>query len=520
MARRGLKAALFNDFTGGLNNTEQKQSLAQNESPDCLNIMFGRRGGFALRPGYSTLVHNVVLAGPAYVVGTYGDTTTDYVYGIMDDGGLWFWDGTTLTQPPTANVVDEGRSLRGVIWDETIRFANWASSGTEFMKTYSNSAGLVTLTNVANNNYTAPTGGNAPLARLIANHSGHMWWADTVESANRNKSRLRFSHPLQPGDWADADYFDIEPDDGTNQITALVPLRNVLLVFKRRGVFAVYGTDRDSFVVERVSTQAGAPSQEAVCSSASAAFWWSTDGNVYAYDGQGVTPLGDRIRNVYLNDTVAPGGDHRTWFVDGRVWVSLMDTAGERMLFILDPQVGDAGAWTQFDFAPNSLVWWRRNSGEAFPVFTLAAQSDLLTWGALDQQIDEINGQEESIQGHYTTSWFSGDNPALMKRWRRPTMVAAANDECTMYIDVHRDFDDDTVNRTLTLSINSGGDMVWGDPWGEPWSAAEGETIYEFQRLSSLGRGHAIQLKFRTIENDTRWWVDSYAIPFLQKGYR
>jgi len=63
-----------------------------------------------------------------------------------------------------------------------------------------------------------------------------MWWADTVEGGTRFRSRVRFSHPLQPRDFADADFFDIDPDDQSDQITALVPFKDHLLVFKRRSV--------------------------------------------------------------------------------------------------------------------------------------------------------------------------------------------------------------------------------------------------------------------------------------------
>ena len=66
-----------------------------------------------------------------------------------------------------------------------------------------------------------------------SSHQGFMWVADTVESSVRNRSRVRWSHPLQPEDWASADYFDIDPDDESDQITALVPFRDMLLVFKQ-----------------------------------------------------------------------------------------------------------------------------------------------------------------------------------------------------------------------------------------------------------------------------------------------
>jgi len=44
--------------------------------------------------------------------------------------------------------------------------------------------------------------------------------------------------------------------------------------------------------------------------------------------------------------------------------------------------------------------------------------------------------------------------------------------------------------------------------------------VYEFERLSSLGRANAVQLKFRVTGNTNAWWIDSVAIPYLEKAYR
>ena len=60
--------------------------------------------------------------------------------------------------------------------------------------------------------------------------------------------------------------------------------------------------------------------------------------------------------------------------------------------------------------------------------------------------------------------------------------------------------------------------MVWGDDWGSIW--AGNDPVYVFQRLGSMGRSHAIQLKFRVTDHASRWWVDSIAIPYLEKAYR
>ena len=518
MAKPGLKVVFFDDFTGGLNNTDSRQNLLPNETPDCLDVVFNSRGGFAARRGYRTTTSSSILSG-GYIGGQFS-AGTEVLWGIDSGGGLWTWDGTTLTDVVTSSAADSSRTVRGVSWDDRLYFANWLNGGSLLMRFWNGSA-FTSLTNTANDNYTAPTSSNAPLARLIAKHSGHMFWADTVESGTRYRSRLRFSHPLQPRDFATADYFDIEPDDQTNQITALVPFKDHMLIFKQRGVFALYGYDKSTFVVERVSTQAGVFSQEQVSANAGVCYWWSTDGNVYAYNGRGVVPLGDRIKQVAQDGTVQPGhADHRVMWGDNQLWVVLKTVAGDRLTYVYDPSVGQSGAWTRFSMTPSSLFWWRKNDGSAQIMFIKPSTGRLYDLGSAAQEQDDDGGSATSIAAYYKTAWYTAKDTALKKRWRRPTVTVAANDDCQLSVDVYHDFDESSVSRTLTLPIaRAGGSFVWGDDWGSaPWSGDD--PAYEFDRLGSPGRSHAIQFKFSVTDHTSKWWVDSYALPYYEKGYR
>lgn len=517
MAKPGLKVRFFGDFSGGLNNNQQRQNLADNESPSCMDVVFNARGGFSTRRGYRTTVSSSILNG-AYIGGKFS-AGTEVVWGIDSTGGLWTWNGTTLTDVATTSPADMSRVVRGVSWDDRLYFANWLNTGALLMRHW-NGTTFTTLTNTANNNYTSPTQANAPLSRLIASHSGHMFWADTVESGTRYRSRIRWSHPLQPRDFADADFFDIEPDDQTNQITALVPFKDVLLVFKQVGVFAIYGYDRETFTVERISTRAGVFSQEQVDTNSGICYWWSPDGNVYAYNGRGVVPIGERIINVVYDGSVVPGHvDHRLIWGENRLWLVLKAADGTRLTYMYDPAVGDSGAWTQFSYTPTSMYWWTKNDGTSQIMFLLPSLGRLFDLGDANQEADESGGVTTPIDAYYRTAWFSAQDTALKKRWRRPTVTVAANDNCVLNVDVYHDFNESSINRTLVLPVTqSTGGMVWGDDWGTPWSGSD--PVYEFDRLSSPGRSNAIQFKFRITEHATRWWIDSYALPYFEKAYR
>ena len=343
----------LNDFTGGLNLTVQQQNIAPNETPACINVDFGARGGITLRTGWRRQVTDADLNG-AQIVGPYtGGTTTENLYIIDNDGKLCYTTGAVDDFTTTATTVtdDLTATVRMAVYAGNAYLSNSRSAGVIVMKKLVHPATVTNLTNTANNNYAAPTSGNAPLARLIANHMGYMWWADTVEAGTRYRYRVRFSHFLQPENFADADYFDIDANSD-DEITALVPFGAALLVFKRRSVFAINGSSRDDFVPERITGVSGATTQEAISYNAGVCYWWSSDGNVFAYNGRGVIPLGERIRGaVFLNYVDAANADARVCWAGGRLYVSLVASSGtSRFLYVYDPSVGKNGAWTQYDF--------------------------------------------------------------------------------------------------------------------------------------------------------------------------
>lgn len=527
MASSGLKAKFFNDFTGGLNTQVQRQNLALNESPDCVNVDFSKRGGMVLRRGWKNVTLDANMAATSgYLVGQFS-AGTDVVWGVSNANRLWTWDGTTATHVATAITdgtavsQDTAAWVRGVPWGDKLYFAN-CRNATALVMRYWNGAAFTTLTNTANDNYTAPTSGNAPLARLICDHAGYMWWADTIESSTVYRSRVRFSHYLQPENFATNDYFDIEPDDRTDRITALVPFKNMLLVFKNKAVYAIYGSGRDDFFPERVVATAGAVSQEAIAVSAGVVFWWSPDGNVYAFNGSGVNTVGDKVMIDLVRDgTIRPQMDHRLCWAENRLYVSVVYPDGTtRYTYVFDPSVGD-GAWTRYDFGFTSMVWWRRASGANGIMFRIYNKVGIFDYNVSAQTLDYDGTTSVTPSGYYRTSWFSASDTALLKRWKRLRVTASVGDQANLNADVFYDFDESTVRKTLTASIDpSSGSMLWGSGlWGTGlWSGAN--VVFGFERLPAAGRSHAVQFKFYFTNNVSPWTVDSYTLPFLQKGYR
>lgn len=522
MANR-KRVQFFNDFTGGLNLDVPPQALAINETDDCMDVDFNVRGGFAQRLGVKIRSTDTNMNG-GYFLGqlSFG---TDMVFGITPSSRLWTWDGSTATHVATAVTDTFGETVRWATWVSKLYLANCWNAGNLVMR-HRSTASLATvtaLTNTFNNNYAAPTGGNMPLARHVQDHMGHMWVADTSESGTRYRSRIRWSHALQPEDWADADYFDIEPDDESDQITALVPFQDHLLVFKRRSVWAIYGYDKDTFTPQRLTQTGGVWSKEATAANTSVVYWYSPDGNMYAYNGKGIAPIGDRLSGLVRDELVTTGAGHSLVWAGDRLWLSLIQPGNGRYCFVYDPGVGQNGAFTRYSVQPTSFVWWRKGTGTNQLLFTLKDLNGVFDHGAPSQFTDELtSGNQTAINGYFKTSWFDADDTALKKIFKRMHVTAAAQDPCTINIDVYTEFNDSIVTRTLQVIIEeaSSSGMTWGSgTWGlSLWG--DGAASYVFDRMPSSGRGHAIRFKFSAIDNVTTWWVDSFSLPFMEKGYR
>ena len=538
------------DFTGGLNLTDSQQSIKENESPDALNVDFGLRGGFVLRGGfqtqdYSSLYGDAIFLGPSY----YGN---DVVLMAEADGSLCEFDGSTILNKSqdlsdttmAANPVRMANfsSAQG----DKNYFANGRLSSNLVMRSWDDST-LTTLTNTFNDTYTSPAGGNMPLARHIASHAGYMWVADTVESATRYAHRVRFSHLQQPEDWATADYFEVDPSDDGDPITALVPFQNVLLVFKRGSVHAVFGTSRDNFSLEALTQATGVNDPRAIAVHSGVCYWFSNQGQLMGFNGRGVVPVSDKVKWWTDLNYITHGGDHQLMWADEKLWLSLETGSAypdfgsvSRLLFMYDPSIR---AMTRYDKIVSDMFYWIRIGQDPDPLFLYPEDDNIYRYdrsypvdtqtpdflidqpstAILDQDNNQLVSVDSStsgnvrIDGYYRTGWFTASETATKKRWKRPRVTAAAEGDTTIRMRVYHDFDDGTTKKQSEIIIDSEDTALWNTMlWGDDWPENVSDT-YNFARMPSAGTGHAVQFEFTSQDNPGRWWIDSIALPFRRK---
>lgn len=507
----------WDSWSGGLNLTRNTQSLPPDQTPECVNMDFGLRGGFTLRGGFQYQAANSLLNGARFI------GVSDKVYIQGNDGSLLEYDGalTDTTEEATDNADERVRMAPFRTSNvDYIYMANGRLAGSIVMRSWDGTT-LYTLGNAWNNNYAAPTTGNMPLARHIAAHNGFMWVADTVESAVRYPARVRFSHEQNVESWAEADWFNVGEPGTDDPITGLVPFNDSLLIFKRSSVWAVYGYDKDTFVLEQVAGASGTCTCGAIAVNSGVAYWFSTDGQLMAFNGRGTAVLSEPIDYWAQIGKIKHGGAHRLMWSDGRLWMSLEAGAAEtvsRWLFIWDPTIK---AFTRYDRVVTDLVHWSKFGADGDPLFLYDGSDELYRYDAT-YDVDTTAAGNQTILGEFRTAWMTAGETATRKRWKRPRVTAASTDGATIQVEVFLDFEDSVPSRTMEFQVTTPDDatvwdtMVWDtDEWYQP-----ADEYYEFERLSSSGSGYAVSYKFSSTDNSGRWWVDGIAVPFRRKAVR
>lgn len=514
-------------FNGGLNLTNQTQQLSEEETPDCRDVDFGVRGGFTLRGGFTSQVKSTALSGGLLLGNANLATGGDNVLIRSATGTLLEWDGSSITTTGNTLTVDLTERVRMAEFQDVAYFANCWVSGTPntlAVKKW-DGATFTTLTNAFNDDYLTPSGtsGDMPKARQIAAWNGFMWIGDTEESSTRYANRVRFSHQQAPEDWATNDWFTVGEIGDGDPITGFQPFGDRLLIFTKNSVWQITGYDRDTFVLEQVTDASGACTCRASAVNSGVCYWVSTDAQVMAYNRNGVIPISDKIRWWSDIGRIKHGGAHKLMWSDGRLWLSL--EAGDteevaRWTFIWDPT---SQTWTRYGVVVDELYHWNRGTvADGDPLFFLDT-ADLPNTGlyrySRSSYVDtDPDGTTHRIDGYYRTSWLRAGETATKKRWKRPRVTAAARADMNVRVEVFYDFDDLNPKKDQSFPIVSATVVSLWDTmdWGDVWAGSSDET-YAFARLPSSGSARAVSYKFSSLDNPSRWWVDSVAVPFRRK---
>ena len=530
------------DFTGGLNLRSDQFQLANNESPEMLNVEVDPRGGVFSRGGMARI-------NPTWSHGTWAPKNVYPFYRgnasslmLSNNKNVYHSSGGDFTRLDASSGVpvyaggDYGPSF--VSWGNDLYITNahtsvgaalgaykWDGSATyPTMQTPSGSA-----PNAWQGRTTSAAVNKFPHCNIATVHTNKMFVANTLENGIACPNRVRWSDEDLVTNWVENDYIDIL--SGGPEITAMASVNGVLLVFKKYAVYAILGYDYTDFRVVPLSENIGASSQNAIAISESGVYFYSDDKGLFFTNGNSVQDIFSPLRPLfdlkYLDATIL---DYvNVSWIGRRVWLSVPYTetgaalTKQTVLFVFDPS---QNSYTKFATADNygfaSGCDWRKSNGREVRIGVHANTAAVLEVDRYSDYYDSINvnGSISGFESTYRTKWFDAGSFLQRKMFRRPDLVMReSSTNQLLNVKVFHDYQEaaGSEKREFSLSQTSTVDgLVWGGNWaiepaggtpyGSYWSP---ETLGgSIVQASNLGLCKTVQLKF-TGELLKPWGINS-----------
>ena len=580
MANR-LQPLNLTSFVGGLNLRRNQFQLAEDESPDLLNIDIDPRGGFYTRRGWrrwqadDTVDPEVVTWAPRNAFMHPWSTGEQQLY-VVNETTIWWVDDLGVSDDLTgitAQASPHGADF--MAWGDLLYFVT-GRLGTSYRRTGTGAPAALDPDNWSE--IEAPVSNVMPQAEFIESHADYAFVANTREGATNFPNRIRWSHPNTPDSFREGDYLDINV--GGNKITGILSFQDHLLIFKESSLWALYGYEDESFQLVMVSDRAGAPNMTSTTRSESAVFYYSQydRGGIYVYSGNGKPDyLSERLstafEQVFSQDNVFVSWAGR------RLWVAVPwtkddgSTAEPSTCFVFDSTVGEGGAWTMYRSAVGAVatVLDGANVNSKFPLATfwseraatfvtldieenayddIALPSVLGTEGGDDIVTDldlniNVNAEEtgDPFDSYYRTRWLHAGWPDRKKSWRRPTFICRqVSEDVELIVESFRNYDQTSIHRSRRLTVTAGGTAMWteggsadadegGFDWsslgaadpdgtGADWASATGGS--SLVRSGSLGLARSIQMLVKAAPSSARrkWGVDGIVAKLVMRRFR
>lgn len=518
------------DFRSGLNLVADAFQLQPGETPDCFNVVLQMGGGFRSRDVVAPL-NTTALTNTPQSIWTYTNNSGTNQILVANGTKVSYSTGSNFTDI-TVTLGGTTPKVRACTFDNTNYWLATDGSTFDAPRKWTGTGTPTSLTQSFVDSYAgSPLTGNMPKARLIAAHMGYVWVANTSESGTAYPNRIRWSHPNKPEAWRTNDYIDIDVGFDGDEITAIVPWSDRMLIFKKNSVHALVGYSPDTFQVFPVSQTAGALSQEAVAKSEFGVFFFNWPDGAFLYDGRQVRWLFARLKPLTTgenNVTTIPAayqGQVTVGWLKRRAWFSvpLGNATTNSAVFVYDPVLGPEGGWTKFGLSLGPMLEWRQSGATTLQ---LACQNGsdkrVLKLELTSGNQDDLGSGAASFASYYTTHWETAGSAVQKKRWRRPEFVIDGDVDAELTVKAWRNFDPTLLSRQFRVYATAPvAGLVWGSgAWGSGLWSTSATGAQEIVRGTGLGVGRSVQLQISGPSPSKRWSVNSIGWKFVPRRIR
>jgi hypothetical protein len=472
-----LKQEFFAN-TGGLNDAFSPIAIADNEAADLQNVVFTTSGNWKTRGGYaklnsSTLGASVVTTGLKYYAKASG---TKFLVGVFSDdkirkmdygasGPDGTWDDITGA---LSFAIGQNNLASFAVGQDSLIIEDGLSSTPPYLYTGTGNA--------------AALGGSPPNATMVAFHKNMAFAAGNSAAP----STLYFSDLGNIENWTTglSGNVSVETNDGSI-IRAIFPGYDALYIFKDNSIWRLSGDDKDTFQLQRMISNVGVTSVNAVSLVSNDFFMTSSQGDVYIYDGA----VDLKLISTKVEGTTHSANFSRFQYVstvtfDKDYYVSFSNTGSSSNDRILSFDSFHL-AWTKFfGFNANALAVANDGTGKDMIVFGDYS-------GFVYKYPSGTDDAGTSISTSYTTKYFRFPEAAPTKDFKLLRVFANQQGNYNLTVETRKDFEGTGTTTDLSLA---GGGSLWG-------TAVYGVDSYGGQNLIT-GRievnkeGDFFQIKF------------------------
>lgn len=538
------------DFTGGLNLRSDQFQLADNESPEMLNVEVDPRGGVFSRGG-------MLRINSEDVAGTWNPQKLyafNSAYGnkllLANDNKLFQYSSPNFTALSVGGVDITASGTHGfcvAAWGQTLYMAT-GTSGTNGGFSWDGLNPPVVLTasgsvpNTWQSRASSPAG-KMPQCEHLAIHANKLFVANTTEAGLAHPNRIRWSDEELPTNWVETDYIDIF--GGGKEITGMIVVNGVLTIFKENAIYVLYGYSSvigdEDFRLVQVSNDIGCANHHSMIATESGIFFYSARKGLFFFDGSNLNNIFEPMRSAfdlgYINSAQPEAISVSA--VGRRIWLSLPYSVDgsfptqPTINLVYDPSMG---SYTMFKTADGygtvDGIDFRTDSGEEWRLMCHPTVPAVLRVDMFNFSYDQImtDGTESGFDTTYRTKWFDAGSFMQRKMFRRPDFVMRETEtNQNINVDVYHDYQesDGSEKRSFVLNLSpTSTGMLWGEDWAT--LVAGSTTEYEgsvwsndtlggsIKTAKNLGLCKTVQLRFSG-ETKKPWGINSIGYKWVPR---
>lgn len=555
-ARSAVQQVTVSDLSGGLRVTDSPLSVGPNECSEAYDVDFPARGGVSSRDSFSYVAGTQTTVSSLHLFER--QSASAQVLYVTDSGGTMTLrelsaPSTTISSwssvsPRCVSVVAGGslylfrsHALRPLKWNGTA-VSNMNSTTVE---------GFVTTTTAGGG-----AASNVPRAKCAAVWQNCLFTANLLDpdGSTVRPNRIRWSWPDDP-ERTDPTFFeDIDVGVRNDEIVALVPDGERLLVFKRNSVHQIVGSGPNSFSRYEIAGNIGAAGPDAVC---------RTEDTVYFYDHpSGVYRLGMAGGQVSRNTPVRVSTKIQPALLDPNfmranrtAFVSVAWDGGEKVY--VSASSSEAGTTNllveSFVYNTVNQAWAKQSIGivdyiPALPELSLArpvvaasfrydgiqavygganpglgaGASDgvfgcYICFGGYRTINDVVSGGPIRFTSTMRLGPVTAGDPARLKRWRKVGLIASPGASLAVQpaLDYSNQYSGSIVVTTPGSSTTTWGSFTWG---AGSWSSSAARAGFDDARVAGVSR--SIEIGIDSTSATSAWTLSAVMIKYIPRQRR